>query len=131
MSGQQRIKKSPAQLVQDHWKFIQRITNDEDEAQELALYVLKKFEQFKPARAAFAVFIGMKLRELRQSPIRGLWLIPAGRKRADICLWTSQELTVTATMKRSRLASTILSPRRHHEMPLTFLPIWLSFFMNG
>jgi hypothetical protein len=65
MSGQQRIKKSPAQLVQDHWKFILRITNDKDEAQELALHVLDTFEQFKAERAAFAAFIKMKLMELR------------------------------------------------------------------
>jgi hypothetical protein len=58
--------KSPAQLVQEHWKFILRITNDEDEAQQLALYLLEKFDQFKPKRAAFAAFIRMKMRELRQ-----------------------------------------------------------------
>ena len=57
---------SSAQLVQDHWKFIKRIANDDDEAQRLALYVLEKFRQFKPERGAFATFIKMKLRELRQ-----------------------------------------------------------------
>ena len=58
--------KSPGQLVQDHWKFIKRLTNDDDEAQRVALYVLEKFKQFKPERGAFATFIKMKLRELRQ-----------------------------------------------------------------
>jgi hypothetical protein len=57
---------TPGQLVHDHWKFIQRLTNDDDEAQRVALYVLDKFEQFKPERGKFATFIKMKLRELRQ-----------------------------------------------------------------
>ena len=57
---------TPGQLVQDHWKLIQRLANDDDEAQRVALYALEKFEQFKPERGAFATFIKMKLRELRQ-----------------------------------------------------------------
>jgi hypothetical protein len=55
-----------AQLVQDHWEFMQRITNDDEEAQQLALRVLEKFEQFKPERSTFGQFIQLKLRELRQ-----------------------------------------------------------------
>ena len=51
---------------QDNWRFILRLTNDEEEAQELALYVLEKFEQFKPERGKFTAFIKMKLREFRQ-----------------------------------------------------------------
>ena len=54
------------QLVHDHWKLILRLTNDEDEAQRLALHVLEKFDKFKPERSAFAQFIKLKLRELRQ-----------------------------------------------------------------
>jgi hypothetical protein len=57
---------NPAQLVQDHWEFMQRITNDDDEAQQLALRVLEKFEQFKLERSTFGQFIKLKLRELRQ-----------------------------------------------------------------
>jgi hypothetical protein len=57
---------SAAQLIQDHWRFIQRITDDADQAQQLALHVLEKFEQFQPDRGEFSQFIKLKLRELRQ-----------------------------------------------------------------
>ena len=60
------VTSSGGQLLQDNWKFILRLTNDEEEAQELALYVLEKFEQFKPERGKFTAFIKMKLREFRQ-----------------------------------------------------------------
>ena len=53
------------QLLHNHWKLLQRLTNDEEEAQRLALHVLETFDQFKPDRSTFAQFIKLKFRELR------------------------------------------------------------------
>jgi hypothetical protein len=63
---QSKAWRSPAsRLVDTHWKLIKRLTNDEDEAHELAVRLLEKFDQFDPNHA-FAQFIRLKLRELRQ-----------------------------------------------------------------
>ena len=63
---QSKAWRSPAsRLVDTHWKLIKRLTKDEDEAHELAVRLLEKFDQFEPNHA-FAQFIRLKLRELRQ-----------------------------------------------------------------
>ena len=61
-----RLNMRAGQLLHDNWRFILSLTNDEDEAQRLALHILETIQQFKPDRAAFTTFVKLKLRELRQ-----------------------------------------------------------------
>ena len=103
-----------AQMVQDHWEFMQRITNDDDEAQHLALRVLEKFEQFKPERSTFGQFIKLKHRELRQHySDGGVVGHPCRKELGDM----SRLMRLTTPMIRAmmrRLSATSTTCLHHH-----------------